>query len=77
LVKECKNHNINTQLVKLIPITQHAEYSESTIYNNIQDTFILLKVLIKKYINWLKRKTRKLNRLHSAYISKFGSYSSY
>jgi hypothetical protein len=73
LVKECESHNIDVQLIKLIPITQHAAYSESIVYNNIQDTSILPNVVIKKHKRWLEHKAEKLDRLHSSYLSKLGA----
>jgi hypothetical protein len=73
LAEECRKHNINFQLIKLVSVLLNAIYSESTIDYNIKYSFSENEDITKRYKSWLKKKSKKLNDLQSQIILKVGS----
>jgi hypothetical protein len=75
LAEECRKHDIDPQLIRLIPFSQDSNYSESTVYNNIDiknNNPFGDKNINKKYKKWLKNKTKNLNDLQSQIVLKLG-----
>jgi hypothetical protein len=72
LFEECKKHNIDAHLIKLIPINDQDTFSTSTVYDNIKDFSTLPKTVVKKHKKWLEHKKDKMNKLKSNFTSLFG-----
>jgi hypothetical protein len=67
LAKECKKHNIDPQMIKLILITQDSEYGRSSIIYN--QNLPRVSNYSNQYKKFIKLKNKKLNDLKSTIIS--------
>ena len=70
LAEECKKHDIDPQMIKLIPISQDLEYDKSFVVYNSRN-LPSLSNYTNKYRNFIKSKNKKLNEIKNSFITFF------